>query len=116
MVEATIRIAMERLLVEIGMVPPENEFSFKVSIRPEDKITFAVEMMLKNDRKQIAVTHGEKLLGVLRLPTICGFYAMAVLSGFMNRFLLFLESLGKVDLEVWSITCGLMKSGQTVLS
>jgi CBS domain-containing protein len=58
---------MKKLLVEIGMASPARDVSIKVSVRPEDRITFAVEVMLKNDLKQIAVTNGEKLLGVLRL-------------------------------------------------
>ncbi len=39
----------------------------KPSVGPEDRITKALEVMLKNDLKQIVVADGDAVLGMIRL-------------------------------------------------
>jgi signal-transduction protein with cAMP-binding, CBS, and nucleotidyltransferase domain len=58
---------MKRLAVEAIIVPVEGEVALKPSVGPEDSITDAMEVMLKNDLKRIAVTRGDQLLGMIRL-------------------------------------------------
>ena len=58
---------MEKLHVkEITLLMDEN-LSTRLSVSVEDKITDAIEVMLKNDLERIAVTSKDKILGMIRL-------------------------------------------------
>ena len=58
---------MEKLNVkEITLLMDEN-LSTRLSVSIEDKITDAIEVMLKNDLERIAVTSKDKILGMIRL-------------------------------------------------
>ena len=58
---------MEKLKVkEITLLMDEN-LSKRPSVSVEDKITDAIEVMLKNDRNRIAVTSKDKILGMIKL-------------------------------------------------
>ncbi len=58
---------MEKLNVkEITLLMDEN-LSTRLSVSIEDKITDAIEVMLKNDLDRIAVTSKDKILGMIRL-------------------------------------------------
>ncbi|HID29249.1 MAG TPA: CBS domain-containing protein [Desulfobacterales bacterium] len=63
----TERPAMKRLAVEEIIIPIEEEVPLKPSVGPEDRITEALEVMLKNDVKRIAVTRGSEVLGMITL-------------------------------------------------
>ncbi len=54
-------------MVETIIVPIEEDVLPKPCVGPEDSITDAIEVMLKNDLKRIAVTQGGRLLGMIRL-------------------------------------------------
>ena len=58
---------MKRLAVEEIIIPIEDDVALKPSVGPEDRITEALEVMLKNDLKRIAVTHGSEVLGMITL-------------------------------------------------
>lgn len=58
---------MRRLGVQEIIIPMEDDIAPKPSVSPEDKITDAIEVMLKNDLKQIAVRRGSTVLGMIRL-------------------------------------------------
>ena len=58
---------MKRLAVEEIIIPIEEEVALKPSVGPEDRITEALEVMLKNDVKRIAVTQGSEVLGMITL-------------------------------------------------
>ncbi|MBU4345254.1 MAG: CBS domain-containing protein [Desulfobacteraceae bacterium] len=58
---------MEKLKVkEITLLMDEN-LSTEQSVSVEDKITDAIEVMLKNDLDRIAVTSKDKILGMIKL-------------------------------------------------
>lgn len=58
---------MEKLKVkEITLLMDEN-LSAEQSVSVEDKITDAIEVMLKNDLDRIAVTSKDKILGMIKL-------------------------------------------------
>ena len=58
---------MEKLKVkDITLLMDEN-LSIKPSVSVEDKITDAIEVMLKNDLNRIAVTSKDKILGMIKL-------------------------------------------------
>ncbi|MDL1962825.1 MAG: CBS domain-containing protein [Deltaproteobacteria bacterium] len=58
---------MEKLKVkEITLLMDEN-LSNRPSVFVEDKITDAIEIMLKNDLDRIAVTSKDKILGMIKL-------------------------------------------------
>jgi predicted transcriptional regulator len=58
---------MEKLKVkEITLLVDEN-LSTRPSVSVEDKITDAIEVMLKNDLDRIAVTSKDKILGMIKL-------------------------------------------------
>lgn len=58
---------MEKLKVkEITLLMDENLFT-EQSVSVEDKITDAIEVMLKNDLDRIAVTSKDKMLGMIKL-------------------------------------------------
>ena len=58
---------MEKLKVkEITLLMDEN-LSNRPSVSVEDKITDAIEVMLKNDLDRIAVTSKDKILGMIKL-------------------------------------------------
>ena len=63
----TERTGMKRLTVEAIIIPIEEEVALKPSVGPEDRITGALEVMLKNDLKRIAVTQGNEVVGMIRL-------------------------------------------------
>ncbi|MDY6954012.1 MAG: CBS domain-containing protein [Thermodesulfobacteriota bacterium] len=58
---------MKKLAVEAIIVPMEEGVAPAPSVGPEDRITEAIEIMLKNDVKRIAVTKGNKLMGMIKL-------------------------------------------------
>lgn len=58
---------MARLSVEKIIVPIRGEIPLKPSVAPEDRITEALEVMLKNDLKQVVVAKGDEVLGMIRL-------------------------------------------------
>ena len=58
---------MKRLTVESVIVPIEEGVEANPSVGPEAKITDALEMMLKNNLKRIAVSRRTKLIGMVRL-------------------------------------------------
>lgn len=58
---------MKRLAVEAIIIPIDEEVAFKPCVGPQDRITEALEIMLKNDLKRIAVTRGKEVLGMIRL-------------------------------------------------
>jgi CBS domain-containing protein len=58
---------MKKLSVETIIIPIEEEVALKPCVGPEDSITDAIEVMLKNDVKRIAVTQGDQLVGMIRL-------------------------------------------------
>ena len=58
---------MEKLKVkEITLLMDEN-LSTRPSVSVEDKITDAIEVMLKNNLDRIAVTSKDKMLGMIKL-------------------------------------------------
>ncbi|MCK5508015.1 MAG: CBS domain-containing protein [Desulfobacterales bacterium] len=58
---------MEKLKVkDITLLMDEN-LSIRPSVFVEDKITDAIEVMLKNDLNRIAVTSKDKILGMIKL-------------------------------------------------
>ena len=56
---------MKRLAVEEIIIPIEDGVALKPSVAPEDRITDALEVMLKKDLKRIAVTRGSEVLGMI---------------------------------------------------
>ena len=58
---------MKRLAVEAIIIPIADGVALKPRVGPEDRITEALEVMLKNDLKRIAVTRGNKVLGMIKL-------------------------------------------------
>ncbi len=58
---------MKRLSVKAIIIPIEEEVGLKPSVDPEDRITEALEVMLKNDLKRVAVTRGNEVVGMIRL-------------------------------------------------
>ncbi|OEU51884.1 MAG: hypothetical protein BA861_05585 [Desulfobacterales bacterium S3730MH5] len=58
---------MKRLAVETIIIPMEEGVALKPSVGPEDRITEAIEVMLKNDLRRIGVTEGDRVLGMIRL-------------------------------------------------
>lgn len=61
------RPGMKKLAVETIIIPMEEGVAREPSVDPEDRITEAIEIMLKKDVKRIAVTRGNKLMGMIRL-------------------------------------------------
>ena len=58
---------MEKLKVkDITLLMDEN-LSIRPSVSVEDKVTDAIEVMLKNDLDRIAVTNKDKILGMIKL-------------------------------------------------
>jgi CBS domain-containing protein len=58
---------MKRLAVESIIAPLEDETPLEPCVSPEDPITDAIEVMLKNDLKRIAVIDGKRVAGMIRL-------------------------------------------------
>jgi len=58
---------MRKLSVQEIVIPIEDDVAPKPCVSPEDKITDAIEVMLKNDLKQIAVRRENRVLGMIRL-------------------------------------------------
>ena len=58
---------MKRLAVEAIIIPIEEGVPVNPSVGPEDRITDAIEVMLKNDLKRIAVTEAGQAIGMIRL-------------------------------------------------
>ncbi|MBW2005588.1 MAG: CBS domain-containing protein [Deltaproteobacteria bacterium] len=58
---------MTKLLVQEIIAPVRTGIKHKPSVSPDDRITDAIETMLKNDLRQIAVARGNKVLGIIRL-------------------------------------------------
>lgn len=58
---------MKKLNVREIVVPVEKDLSCKLSVSADDKITDAIEIMLKNDLNRIAVTVKDTIVGMIRL-------------------------------------------------
>lgn len=58
---------MKRLTVEAIVIPIEEGLALKPSVGPDDKITEALEVMLKNDLNRVAVISGNEVVGMIRL-------------------------------------------------
>lgn len=58
---------MKRLAVESIIIPLEEGLPSEPSVAPGDRITDAIEVMLKRDLKRIAVTEGGRALGMIKL-------------------------------------------------
>jgi len=58
---------MEKLNVKEIILLMDDNLSTRLSVSIEDKITDAIEVMLKNDLERIAVTSKDKILGMIRL-------------------------------------------------
>jgi CBS domain-containing protein len=58
---------MKRLSVKAIILPIQEEVGLKPSIGPENRTTEALEVMLKNDLKRVAVTRGKEVVGMIRL-------------------------------------------------
>ena len=58
---------MKKLAVETIIIPIEEDVPLKPSVAPEDRITDALEIMLKNDLKRIAAVRGDEVLGMIKL-------------------------------------------------
>lgn len=58
---------MKRLAVEAIIIPIEDGVALKPCVGPEDRVTEALEVMLKNNLKRIAVIRGKEVLGMIRL-------------------------------------------------
>ncbi len=63
----TERADVKRLAVESIIIPIEGNVPQKPSVGPEDRIVDTIEVMLKNDLKRIAVTEGDRVVGMIRL-------------------------------------------------
>jgi CBS domain-containing protein len=59
--------SMKKLSVERIIVPIKEAIPRKPCVGPEDRITEAIEVMLKNDLKRIAVTQRDKVVGMITL-------------------------------------------------
>lgn len=57
------RLAVESIIIPIG----KEDLSHKPSVGREDPITDAIEVMLKHNLKQIAVTEDERIVGMIKL-------------------------------------------------
>ena len=58
---------MKKLEVKTILKPSEEGVAPEPFVAPGDRITEAMEVMLKNDLKRIAVVQGDKVLGMIRL-------------------------------------------------
>jgi len=58
---------MKKLAVESIIKPMEEEITLKPFVGPEDRITEAIEVMLRNDLKRIAVIEGTRPVGMITL-------------------------------------------------
>lgn len=58
---------MKKHEVKEIIVPIDKNLSIKPSVAAEDSITEAIEILLKNDLKQIAVTRKNVVVGMIRL-------------------------------------------------
>jgi len=58
---------MKKLAVKTIVIPIEEGLSPTPSVAPEDRITEALEVMLENDLKCIAVVQGNEVVGMITL-------------------------------------------------
>jgi predicted transcriptional regulator len=58
---------MRKLSVEEIIMPIDEGMPSKPSVGPEDRITEAIEVMLKNDLKRLAVTRKDEVVGMITL-------------------------------------------------
>jgi predicted transcriptional regulator len=58
---------MKKLAVETIIVPVEQGLSPEPAVAPEDRITEALEVLLENNLKQIAVVRDGQAVGMMRL-------------------------------------------------
>jgi CBS domain-containing protein len=49
------------------LMPLDHDVSQKLSVSAGDRVTKAIEAMLKNDLRSIAVTSGGRVVGMIRL-------------------------------------------------
>ena len=56
-----------RLDIRKILVPLDENLAPKPAVSATDRITKAIEAMLKNDVRRIAVTNGDKVIGMVRL-------------------------------------------------
>ncbi len=61
------RPSMKKLSVEGIIIPIKEEVPLEPSVGPDDRITEAIEVMLKNDLKRLAVTRKDKVVGMITL-------------------------------------------------
>jgi CBS domain-containing protein len=59
--------SMKRLTVEAIIIPIEEGVALRPYVGPEDRVTEALEVMLKNDLKRVAVISGNEVVGMIRL-------------------------------------------------
>ena len=58
---------MKKLAVESIIRPMEEEMTLKPFVGPQDPIMEAIEIMLRNDLKRIAVIEGTRTVGMITL-------------------------------------------------
>ena len=58
---------MEQLTVKEIILLTDSNLSTKPSVSVKDKITDAIEVMLKNDLNRIAVASKDKIIGMIKL-------------------------------------------------
>jgi CBS domain-containing protein len=58
---------MKKLAVESIIRPMEEEITLKPFVGPQDRIMEAIEIMLRNDLKRIAVVEGTRTVGMITL-------------------------------------------------
>jgi predicted transcriptional regulator len=58
---------MRKLAVNTIVIPMKEGVSLTPSVAPGDRITEALEVMLENDLKCIAVVHGNQVVGMITL-------------------------------------------------
>jgi CBS domain-containing protein len=58
---------MKKLAVESIIRPMEEEITLKPFVGPQDRIMEAIEVMLRNDLKRIAVIEGRRTMGMITL-------------------------------------------------
>lgn len=61
---------MRKLAVETIIIPVARDLSVEPSVKPEDRITDALEVMLKNDLKRIAVVKEGQAVGMIKLEDV----------------------------------------------
>lgn len=58
---------MEKLVAQAIMILADKDVAPQPSVYSDDKITDAIEVMLKSNLKRIAVTDGNRIVGMIKL-------------------------------------------------